>query len=121
QPRRELHEGRLAAAGRADDGDELAIARLEVDVLHGEFIAGLERFAIGQPDTLEVYECIVGSGRWGLRVDQRVLPCTAREVIYLAKMFRSALAGRKLESKIRAGSRRSFSPNASLTWEAIRA
>ena len=36
RPGRELHEGRLAAARRPDDGDELARADLQVDVLDRE-------------------------------------------------------------------------------------
>jgi len=40
-PRHGIEDGALAAAGRADDGKELAVTHLDVDITHGgEFAEG---------------------------------------------------------------------------------
>jgi hypothetical protein len=52
QARGQLHEGGLAAAGRPDDGDELACTGLQVDVFHRKFGGAI----IGQVDVAEIDE-----------------------------------------------------------------
>jgi hypothetical protein len=52
----QLHEGGLAAARWPDDGDELALFDLQIDVFHRKVVFGQQLVVVGQPDILEINE-----------------------------------------------------------------
>jgi hypothetical protein len=54
----QLHEGALAAARRADDGDELALVHLQRDVLDREVALRQQLVVVGQPDVAEIDESV---------------------------------------------------------------
>jgi ribonuclease E len=100
----ELHEGGLAAPGRPDDGDELALAHFQIDGLHRE-LPLLEQFVVvGQPDIREVDK--PGRGSFG-------------HAYFLGNTSSSALDGRKAAFQTTSGFTRVLVLNASDTCEAI--
>jgi len=52
----EFHESRFAATRGAHDGDELALANLQVDVFYSKVVLRQQVFVVGQPDILEIDE-----------------------------------------------------------------
>jgi hypothetical protein len=56
QTRGQLHEGGLAAARWPNDGDELALLDLQVDVFDSEVVLRQQLVVVGQPDILEINE-----------------------------------------------------------------
>jgi hypothetical protein len=56
QARGQLHEGGLAAARRAHDGNELALLHAEVDVFNGKLAFGQQLIVVGQPDVFEFHK-----------------------------------------------------------------
>ena len=58
EPGRELHEGGFAATRGADDGDELALLDLQVDVFHRKMVLRQQGLVVGQPDVLEIDESV---------------------------------------------------------------
>jgi hypothetical protein len=117
QSGRELHESGFTAAGRANDGNELALPGLQRDIFDREF----GRLVVGEVDVFKIDERVGGHGAFRKNALLQKKRAGLMKMNYLGQTFSSALDGSKELFQMVFGSIRVLVPYASETCDDISA